>query len=567
MNFFTAKRQIADIKRLRHILGVVFEAGGGIMLERVNLNYLVPLRMRVRKAFHATSVDQLLIQSPSGYALSEKVLRETLERLGPTFIKFGQVLSLRSDLVGERIANELSKLQSEVKPNPYEEICAVVRQELGKNPEELFAAFDPIPVAAASLSQVHRAMLADGSEVAVKIQRPGIRNMIASDIHILLSLAELMEKYIPETVHYQPVRIVKEFADWTERELDFAVEGHNADRFRFMYRDNPNVKIPEIHWDFTTPRVLTMEFIHGLRANDIKGMREMGIDPKTIATRGVDALLRQFLIEGFFHADPHPGNYFVLPDNVICFQDFGMVGYLSQDQRKELLSCFVAFTDRDADSYIKHVLHLSVTSQSSDVDGFRKDVQEVLNDFFYSPSPKSVAGSFFHVLTLSAARNVRYPADLALFGKALVTTESMGHILYPGFNLEEVLSPFVETVLKEYLNPMKELKGLKSDMFDYLGYARRLPEETVNLLDRIRKGDMGVKIDPANLMDIKEEFDRQNDVRILGLILTAIFIVTAALRYSEGRRSIVGIPLSTIGIVAFVGLFVWMILKVGQKPK
>ena len=292
---------MSDLNRLRVILGVIFEAGGGILIEKTRLKYLVPWKCRLHCFFNPPKTEKCLWRMKGGSeTLSPEVLRLVLEKLGPTFIKLGQVLSLRADVVGEKISVELSKLQSDVPPFSYEEARQIITEEFKATPEKLFKSFEKKPLAAASLAQVHRAHLKDGTEVAVKIQRPNIKNTIEQDIHILFSLGHLAERFIPEIRPYQPLRVIKEFADWTLRELNFKVEGNNAERFRSAFKDNPQINIPTIFWNLTTPRVLTMSLIHGVKADDMAGIRRLGSDPRQLALNGVGAVFQQFLIDGFF---------------------------------------------------------------------------------------------------------------------------------------------------------------------------------------------------------------------------------------------------------------------------
>lgn len=556
------------MNRLRTILGVIFEAGGGVLIEKIRLKYLVPWRCRIHCFFNPPQRQHCLIQMKADKEmLSPEILRLVLEKLGPTFIKFGQVLSLRADLVGEEISTELSKLQSDVRPFSYEEARQIIIEEFKTPPEKLFKSFEKKPVAAASLAQVHRAYLKDGTEVAVKIQRPNIRNVIEQDIHILLFLAHLIERFIPELRPYQPLRIVKEFADWTLRELDFKVEGNNAERFRFAFRNNPHIHIPTIYWELTAPRILTMEFVHGVKANDVAAIRKLGSDPKHLALNGVGACFQQFLIDGFFHADPHPGNFFAMKDNVLCLHDFGMVGYLTPDQRKELVSCFVAFVNKDLDSFLKHFMHLAITSEKSDISGFQKDASEILSEFFFTPKQPSIARVFYYIMNKGARRGISFPADLALFGKAIITTEAMGLKLYPQFDFNKELEPFVKKALKIYLDPKRTLQAMKTDIFDYLEFLKTLPEKTQGLLQKIEKGDVSVKIDAGELLGIKAEFDRQNDLRILGAATIALFFISLAFAYLEGKRSIAGVSLSSIGLVISIVLLFLLVTRLIRKPK
>jgi len=557
----------ADLNRLRRILIVVSEAGGGALIERLRLNYLLPLWSRLSGFFSKRpSEGRLVRMEPAGPIFSPVLLRSVLERLGPTFSKLGQVWSLRADLVGEKMAEELSKLQSAAAPFPFEEARRIFKEETGRFPEEVFQSFEEKPVAAASLAQVHRAVLKDGAEAAVKIQRPAIRKTIEQDIHLFYYLAGLAERFIPELKNYQPVRVVKEFADWTMRELDFRIEGHNAERFAFIFKENPQISIPKIFWDTTTSRVLTMEFSHGVKANDLERIRALGLDRKQLATIGVDALFHQFFISGFFHADPHPGNFFAMPDGRLCLHDFGMVGYLDPPTRKELLSCLVCFVNKDIDGFTKHILHMALTDDKSDIGGFQKDVAGILSEFFFSDRRPSVAWAFFRVINRGVINGIRFPGDLALFGKALVTTESMGLTLYPEFDFNNELEPFVKTAVIKQFSPTKALQTVQSDFLDYVGFIKDLPERVQHVLAKIEKGEIGIKIDTGDLKEIEREFDRQNDLRILGIVLTAAFFGMVGLLYLEGRRTFFGFSLSALVVPLFVVLLGWFFIRLRQGP-
>lgn len=557
-----------DLNRLRKILVVIFLSGGGVLLELLRIRYLVPLRYRLLSLVKRRIKDQPLLTMKEGLlSLSPDQLRQLFEKLGPTFIKLGQVLSLRADLVGEEISSELSKLQSGAPSYPYEDVRRVFFEETGKYPDDLFQSFEPEPVAAASLAQVHRARLKDGTPVAVKVQRPGIRKTIEQDVHILYYLAGLMERFISEVRVYQPKKVVQEFSDWTFRELDFTSEGKNADRFRYIFRENPNIYIPKIYWEQTTPRILTMDFSTGCKIDDREKMRAMGVDPKRLAQIGVDALFRQFFVSGFFHADPHPGNFFAMPDGRLCLHDFGMVGYLNPSNCRELLSCLVSFVNKDIEGYTRHLLHLAETGDQSNISGFEKDVSNILSEFFFSQSQTSAAWAFFRVINRGGRNGIRFPVDLALFGKALVTTEAMGKKLYPEFDFNRELEPFVRKTLLARMNPIAALKTIETDFLDLVGAVRNIPEQVQAVLSKVTKGEIGVKLDPGDLLGIKREFDRQNDLRILGIVLTAVFFSTFGLLYREGKTTLLGFPLSTLGIGLFIFLFGWFLFLLRKGPR
>jgi ubiquinone biosynthesis protein len=558
---------LADLNRLRKILTVVSESGGGLLIEQLRLKYLIPFWSRISGFFTRRPPGERLIRMETGRAvLSPEVLRSVLERLGPTFIKLGQVLSLRADVVGEALAKELSKLQSDAEPFSYEEARRIFKEQTSRFPEDVFQSFEEKPVAAASLAQVHRAVLKDGTEVAVKIQRPGIRKIIEQDIHLFYYLAGLTERFIPELRIYQPVRVVKEFSDWTLRELDFGIEGHNAERFAFIFQDNPQIFIPKIFWDYTKSQVITMEFSRGVKADDLEKIRALGLDRKQLASIGVEALFHQFFISGFFHADPHPGNFFAMPDGRLCLHDFGMVGYLDQRTRKELLSCLVSFVNKDVDGFTKHILHTALVDEKSDVGSFEKDVAGILSEFFFSERRPSVAWAFFRVINRGGRNSIRFPGDLALFGKALVTTESMGLKLFPEFDFNRELEPFVKKAMLKQFSPAKTLQTLEADVLDYVGFLQDLPERVQNVLTKLERGEIGIKFDAGDLKEIEREFDRQNDLRILGIVLTAVFFGMIGLFYLEGTRKILGFSLSALVVSLFFVLLGWFLFRLRQGP-
>lgn len=557
------KSTAGDLNRLRKILTVIFEAGGKIVVEKLRLKYLVPWSCRIRCLFHRLEPEKCLVRMKEGKpVVSSEILREVLEKLGPTFIKMGQVLSLRADLVGEEISNELAKLQSDVAPFPYVEARQIITEELKQPPDAVFQSIEKNPVASASLAQVHRAYLKDGTEVAVKVQRPHIKETIEKDIHILFYLAHLAERFLPKLRPYQPVRVVKEFADWTLRELDFKVEGNNAERFRFAFKENAHIKIPLIYWDYTSTRVLTMEFVHGVKANDLEGIEHLSVNPRQLALYGVGAVFQQFLIDGFFHADPHPGNFFAMKGDVLCLHDFGMVGYLTQQQRTELVSCFIAFVDKNIDGFFKHFMHLATLSDTSDVAAFQKDTSVILSEFFFSTSQPSISRVFYRIINKGARYGISFPADLTLFGKAIVTTEAMGLKLYPDFNFNEELQPFVDKSLKIYLSPRRMFETFKTDIFDYLEFFKALPEK----LAKIESGGVRIKFDSSEFLEFKREFDRQNDLRVLGAATIAFFFASSIFLYLDGIKSIGGLPVSTITTILFSVLLIWFIAKVRKKP-
>jgi len=573
--FLRASKQfIGDVKRLKEIVGVFFESGFGYFIVRLKLKYLLPWRKRLWLKFGKKGPEPVF----EGALFPPEVhFREIFERLGPTFVKLGQLLSLRPDVVPLEYAKEFEKLQSNVPPFSFREAKKIIESELKKPLEKIFKDFNEKPVAAASLAQVHRARLSaqggsasggkDGTEVAVKVQRPGIRDIIIRDIHLIFYLAGLIEKYIPESKNFRPVKVVKEFADWTMRELDFTIEATNADRFRYNLQNESNVLIPKVYWDLTGEKVLTMDFIHGALLNKPKELKKLGIDKSELARRGIKIGFHQFFIDGFFHADPHPGNFFVLPDGRLCMHDFGIVGYLTADERARFVNYLVAFKNKDPKAAAGHLLDFAKAENGADPENFRIFIENELSRWMFGEGGGSLTKAFYHTVNAGARFGFVFNTDLVLLGKALSTTEAMIYELDPRFDIAAAVSDFIGTLYKEELRPEKVVRTLEMKGGEYLSFLRELPERTMKLLQKIESGEIGVKVNLDEIQDLKKEFDRQNDVRVLALVVVALFLGSAVVLRMEQSQFLGGVSLGKIGMLATGMLMVWLLVLVRRGAK
>jgi len=561
------KQVIGDIKRLNEIVGVVFESGFGYFIVRLKLKYLLPWRKRLwlglgKKGAEPHFAEKLF--PPQAH------LREIFERLGPTFVKLGQVLSLRPDVVPLEYAKEFEKLQSDVPPFPFREAKKIIESELKKPLDKIFKKFDERPAAAGSLAQVHRAYLKNGTEVAVKVQRPGVKDIMARDIHLMFYLAHLLEKYIPESRNFEPVKVVKEFADWTMRELDFTIEAANADRFRFNLQEEKDVFIPRVFWEFTSPRALTTDFVHGAMLNDKRGLKKLTIPLKDFASRGLKIGFRQFFIDGFFHADPHPGNFFALSDGRLCLHDFGIVGYLTAEERARFVDYIIAFRDKDPQKAAEHLLEFAEAKKEADPENFRIFIENTLSKIIFSSEAQrrgSLTSAFYHTLNAGAKYGFSFNTDLVLLGKALMTLESMVNELNPDFDINREVGEFVDILYKEAVRPEKIAKNLRDKGRKYLAFLRELPDRTNKLLEKLERGEVGVKIDLEEIEGLKNEFDRQNDVRILSLVVVALFLGSALVLRIEQAQFLGGISLGKVGLILAGVLLVWLMVLVRRKAK
>ncbi|MFH2063475.1 MAG: AarF/ABC1/UbiB kinase family protein [bacterium] len=571
---------VGDLRRLRTIVSVLWDEGYDFLVDELQLRYLIPYRVRLRARFRlgvGLAGERLLRRAPHDVP-PEVRLRRAFERLGPTFMKLGQLLSVRPDVVPAEYVRELAKLQDRGPQLGLGVAEKVVERELGQPIENLFRSFDPDPLAAASLAQVHRAELRDGTPVAVKVRRPSVAGTVRGDIHILTHLAALLERHVPGSRRFRPVELVREFADWTLKEIDLEVEGANMDMFRESLQKMPEVVVPRVHWDYVSPSVLVSDLIEGLKVDDLPALDAAGVDRRRLAEIGLRVGLHQFLINGFFHADPHPGNLTALPERGrpgddgylplrLGLYDFGLVGHISDRFRFELISCFVSFVERDEDSYVQHVMDLAEVEDGADVRSFESEVRTVLAGVLHKPAErKSMAAAFYRVVVAGAAHGVVFPTDLVLLAKSFMTVESIGLSLWPEIDLESEMRPFLAEVVKEELDPSRLVSDIKVSAFDSLYQLRQLPRETRTLLERLGRGEVGVKVNLQELRDLKEEFDRQNDVRVLSLLAVTLILASAiVLRLDSGVRTL-GLPLGEFGLIVGGVTVGWLLRLIRRRP-
>ena len=527
MSLLALPGKVADIKRLRNVITLISEAGFAYALTQAHLTQFIYWHHRVL-GFLRLNEGQL---EQARASTDAERLRVLLIRLGPTYIKLGQMLSVRSDLLPPEYMAELGKLTDQVPPAPFKEARAVIEGELGKTIAVLFDEFDEEPIGAASLAQVYRAKLWSGERVAVKVQRPGIRPTVQQDISLLRYLAAWVERNAPELAGYRPVELFDQFAEALERELDFVVEASHAARFEAMFANSRTVKIARVYDDYSTGRILTMDLIEGAPVTDATHLRERGIDPKIFARNGAQAILRQIFIDGFFHADPHPGNYFALPDNVFAFIDYGMVGRLNNRERWELSAFFLGLLNRDSESAIRHLLRLAKTSRDAKLPSFEHDVDDIVYLWIGSGFRRVQIGQAFGKILESGRKNgVYFPASLALLAKALYTTEAMGRSLDPQFDMTGLFHDFSDEIIKSRLNLKRLKEETQEKAFDTLTYSEILPEEALRLLTRLSDGELRFRVDDAQLKHFEHSFASMGMKR-LGVAFAGAMMFIGVLGY------------------------------------
>jgi len=554
--FSRFNRNIRTIRRYRTILGILIKYGFGQFVEQLNINYYLELGRKIVTLGTAPKEIERLGQPQR--------MRLALEELGPTFIKLGQLLSTRPDLIPREYLDELKKLQDKVPSVPTEQIRIEVESELGYPLEELFAHFEAQPEAAASVAQVHRGRLHDGEEVVFKIRRPGIVKVIETDLDILMGLAYLVEHHLPGGDLYDPVGLVKEFRRTIHRELDFTREARTIERFTTNFKDDETVHIPRVHWEYCGETVLTMEYVSGIKVNDIERLNAEGYDLKLIADRGASAFLRQVLEFGLFHGDPHPGNIFILPGDTICMLDYGMVGRINEEIKDQLVDLLMAVLQRDVDRIVSQLLYSGELTDDSNLKALKRDLGEFIEDYYEIPLQEIKVGKlladFVEILT---HYRIRFPADLMLLARALVAMEGLGRQLDPDFNMITHVRPFLERLVKERLTPTNLSREMLRVVQAYGSLARHLPRDIKEFINRVNRNKFKIDLEHRGLEKLITDLDKASNRLSFSLLIAALVIGSSLIMQTDKGPLIFGFPvLGFLGysVAGFLGL--WLAIAI-----
>lgn len=550
-------RTYRSVNRYRQILTVLFKYGFGDLIDTLNLaQYLeIGLHLLTRKRHEHT--ERL--------SRAERV-RLVCEELGPTFIKLGQVVSTRPDLVPADWIEELKRLQQHVPPFPFEQAREIIEAELKRPLHDIFPTFEEGAFAAASIGQAHRATLPGGDSVVVKVQRPGIREVIETDLEILLHLATLAERHIEALSVQRPTRIVEEFARSIERELDFTIEASNLEHFARMFVTDPTIYVPRAHRRETAERVLTMEFVDGLTPVDTTALAAAGLDCALLARRGAEAVLKQVFEHGFFHADPHPGNLLALPNNVVCFLDFGMMGRIDRRTRERCAELVYSVAQRDAERTAAVLLQLMqpVDEIQPDLRHFEADVAEMIDTYLVARLGDLQLGKLLqHLVELANRHRLAIPADLVMMLKSLATIEQVGSHLDPNLDMLSMTRPYVQRLKLGRFGPRRLFNDLTASGGDLLNLARDLPRNLRDLLRLARRGELKMAFEHRGLQPMIEANERIANRVSFAIVVAAMIIGSAVIVHAQ-------IPpkwndVSLIGIAGFLAagiLGFWLLLGI-----
>lgn len=555
---FALRGPIAEISRARHIAKVLVRNGLGFLAESLGLKrFLSPWGARAVEA----DARAATLSTPQR-------VRLTLEQLGPTYIKLGQILSTRPDILPPAYVVELSKLLDAAPPASTAEITATIEREMGKPLDDCYLDFSEAAIASASIGQVHRARLHDGTDVVVKVQRPGVERTIEADLNLLLRQARFLEARSATLRDYGLSAVLEEFSQALRGELDYTSEGRNADRLRAMIADE-GVEIPFIYWELTTRRVITLSDLKGIKLTEFERLKARGYDLNSIAARIVQVYLKQVFVHGLFHADPHPANILVC-DGRIGLVDFGMVGYLTPRMREDLGDLLFALTQQNADDMVHTIVRMGAMDRGADRDGLRREVQRLIMRY-YDASLQSVRIAEFLGDIMGAAfkHKVRLPADLALLARTVVVLEGVARTLDPSFVLAGYLEPFVVQLIKERISLKHTLLEAATTLRDLEAVLRVLPRRVDALSEQLERGEMTVGIDVRHLNQAMRKLDAIGN-RLSFSIVVAAIIMGSAMVLLGGEKAAtfrlpftnIGLPIPQIGFVVAGLLGAWLLFSI-----
>ncbi len=556
---------VRDLSRLHDIAAILIRYGFGDVVNRMGLTHALE-----RAGFHRHN------KSEHAHLPASVRVRRALEELGPTFVKLGQLLATRVDLFEPEWIAEFGKLQDSAPPVPYADIREQLTEDLGAPPEEIFAHFNPEPIAAASIAQVYRARTEDGNEVIIKVRRPGIRPVIEADLRWLARLSELAESESPELRIFRPKDMVRQFALSLRRELDFSVECRNAEHISQNFQgylgavppNTPIIVIPSVYWQWTGERVCVQAYIEGIPGRQLKAVDEAGLDRKLLARRGAHAVLKMIVEDGFFHADPHPGNVFYLPGNRIAFIDFGMVGRLTEERRDQLIHLLLALVRHEPKQVLDVLLDWTGDGVQDEA-SLTLEIQTFLDQYHGVPLKRlSIGGMLSDMVAILRQHQLMLPADLALLIKAFISLEGMGRELDPDFDIAGEAMPMLEELLHARYTPAALIKRGGRAVAEALSLIAGLPHDLSRLLRAARRGRLEIHIDVTNLRHVGNQLDGAANRMVIGIVVAALIVGSSIIMTVPGGPHLFGLPV--LGLFGFISAVIgglWLILSIWRSSR
>ncbi len=549
------RRKIQSIRRLRQILRVLAGYGFGYLTGRLNLQV-----NRFSKFRTARKLELAELSPPQR-------MRRSLEELGGTFVKLGQMLSTRPDLIPLRFCRELEKLQDRVPPCRFEQIAKQIKSQFNVEVDELFENFSRDPIAGASLSQVHSAELKTGEKVVVKVQRPGVETYVLSDLELLNFLARMTEKYIEESRFYNPVGVVSEFRRMVSKEMDFTVEARNIERFRKNFEDDDTACFPAVFHEYSGRRVLTMERIDGIKISELDRIEDSGLDRKQIALNGARIIIKQIFSHGFFHSDPHPGNIFALEGNRIAMLDLGQVGRLHRNTRAQVANMLVGAFEKDSEEVIETFKSMGMTPE--DPLNFELDIEDLVSRYYGITLSELRIGEFLSdLMSIVNVNRISVQADLFVLSKSMITIESVGRELYPELDMTSEMKPFIETLIRQKYDPRILAKDVKKFSASGARLARSLPGDISDIISKLKSGTTRIEFEHQGLEDFILHMDKVSNRISFSLIIAALIIGSTLVMMTDKGPMLLEFPmLGIIGFIAAGVMGLWLVIAILRSGK
>ncbi len=539
-----------SIKRISQVIEVLHKHKLGKALAQLGLAGHLP----ILKRFVTGPLPQDL----------PKNLREAMEELGGAYIKLGQMLSIRPDLVPQEYCDEFTKLLDEVPPESYSDIIQTIEEEFGKKAKDLYAHIEHSPLGSASVAQVHKARLKDGKSVVIKVQRPNVAEQFSADINILRYLAQKLQKRLKDNVN--PILIVEEFERYTKQELDFLHEAEYIDKIRTELASFKKIKIPQVYWSHTTKKVLTMEYLEGRKFSELKQIK---VNRAQITKTLLDCLLDQVFESGIFHADLHPGNILLMPNNTLGLLDFGIVGRIDQKTRKLGVQLYLAILDKDSKKIIETLLSYGIPSSKTDIDSFYTDATRLVNTWYEEdPKAKRVTRLMHQLFILCARHHITLPRNTILLGKALVTAEATARYINPDFDFAKYSEPKIAQILRKEKMPRKIIEKFSIRSKEFAKAISNIPQKTLEAIEDIKHGQLSVNLKDTQFRHLGVDINRSSN-RLSYSMVSAALIIASSLMIDIGPKvgtySVISLLCLTVASIFVIALFLSIARE--SKPK
>jgi len=536
-----------ELPRLHEIATVFIRHGLGDFVRRIGV---VGLLERTGQILRSGEAAESLKLEP------QQRVRMALEELGPAFVKLGQLMATRVDLFPPSWIAEFEKLQADAAPVPFDDLLPDLVRSLGRSPFEVFLDIETTACAAASIAQVHRAKLKDGTAVVLKVRRPGVRAKIDADLRLLRRVAELVDAEMPEVRRYHPVEVAAQFTRSLEREVDFATETRNIERFAKNFAGDPHIVIPKVYPEYTSDTLLVQEHAEGIAATNPAAVDAAGLDRRTLAVRGTQAFLKQILVHGFFHADPHPGNVIFLPDHRLVIIDFGMVGRLSAHRRRQVTDLLAGLARMEEEPMIEVLLDWAGDAYVDEAK-LRADVDELVFDYEDVPLKGIRIGQVVRQFSaIIREHSIVLPSDLSMMFKALITLEGLGRQYDPDVHIIDFLPPLLRSALDERYQPQELVRRGRGALTSFFNVVSSVPRDFARLLREARRGKTRIELDLKRLDQFGGRMERTLDRGTMGIMTASLVIGSAIVMNIPDGPTVFGMSIFTlVGLIGYVVAF------------